>query len=127
MEFRRAIGSSLVAVLASIATASSAHAQGPQTLNDVIVSADALTKMNPRSMSVGPKGQSGTRLGLFARPTGVPGVDSLVNFTDQFTTLGFDSNDNPKTVWPYEMVGRAPESGIPTVIHMPVIPAIVDV
>ena len=57
---------------------------------------------------------------------GVPGIDSLVNFTDQFTADGFDSLGNPQSVWPYEMVGAPPESGLTTFISAPIIPVTVE-
>ena len=57
---------------------------------------------------------------------GVPGIDSLTNFTGQFSTPGFDGNGNPQSVWPFSMVGRAPEAGGVTVINNPIIPVVVD-
>src|SRR4051812_37773310 len=46
---------------------------------------------------------------LKAKTTGgVPGIDSLVNFSDQFIAPGFDDRGNPQSVWPYTMVGQAP-------------------
>ncbi len=58
--------------------------------------------------------------------SGVPGIDSLVNFTDQFTADGFDGLGNPQSVWPYEMVGAPPGSGITTLINAPIIPVTVE-
>ena len=39
------------------------------------------------------------------KKSGVPGIDSLVNFVDQFVADGFDTAGNPQSVWPYSMVG----------------------
>ena len=61
-----------------------------------------------------------------AASTGVPGIDSLANWSDQFTVPGFDFNGNPQSVWPYTMVGTAPESGQTTTFRAPVIPVTVD-
>ena len=58
--------------------------------------------------------------------TPVPGIDSLQNWTGQFSFPGFDSNGNPQSVWPYAMVGRQPESGQVTNFRAPVIPVIVE-
>ena len=61
-----------------------------------------------------------------AATTGTPGVDSLANWSDQFTAPGFDFNGNPQSVWPYTMVGTPPESGITTTIKSPIVPVTVD-
>lgn len=61
-----------------------------------------------------------------AAPSGVPGVDSVANWTDQFTAPGFDTAGNPQSVWPYEMVGAPPESGRTTIINAPIIPVTVE-
>ena len=62
----------------------------------------------------------------FTATTGTPGVDSLVNWSDQFTAPGFDGAGNPQSVWPYTMVGTPPESGISTTIKSPIVPVVVD-
>jgi hypothetical protein len=54
------------------------------------------------------------------------GIDSLVNWSDQFTYAGYDGNGNAQLVWPYTMVGTAPESGQTTTIRAPVVPVTVD-
>jgi hypothetical protein len=58
--------------------------------------------------------------------TPVPGIDSLKNWTGAFTEPGFDGNGNPQSVWPYAMVGRAPQQGGSLTLHAPIIPVIVD-
>lgn len=58
--------------------------------------------------------------------TGLPGVDSLTNWSDQFTEPGFDFFGNPQSVWPYTMVGTPPESGQTTIFRAPVVPVTVD-
>ena len=58
--------------------------------------------------------------------SGVPGIDSIANWTDQFIADGFDDVGNPKSVWPYSMVGAPPESGRTTRIHAPIIPVTVE-
>jgi hypothetical protein len=60
------------------------------------------------------------------KKSGVPGIDSLANFVDQFTADGFDTDGNPQSVWPYSMVGAAPESNRTTVFNAPVIPVVVE-
>jgi hypothetical protein len=58
--------------------------------------------------------------------SGLPGVDSLTNWSDQFTEPGFDFFGNPQSVWPYTMVGTPPESGQTTTFRAPIIPVTVD-
>jgi hypothetical protein len=57
---------------------------------------------------------------------GVPGIDSLANFTGQYFTPGFDPSGNPQTAWYYAMVGNSPELGGVTVIDAPIIPVSVE-
>jgi hypothetical protein len=61
-----------------------------------------------------------------AATVGIPGVDTLVNWSDQFVTPGYDYNGNFQSVWPYTMVGTPPESGMTSNIHAPVIPITLD-
>lgn len=61
-----------------------------------------------------------------AAAVGVPGIDSRVNWTDQFSSQGYDGNGNPQSVWPYAMVGLPPESGATTRFLAPVVPVTID-
>jgi hypothetical protein len=61
-----------------------------------------------------------------ATTSGLPGVDSVANWSDQFITPGFDFFGNPQSVWPYTMVGAPPESGQGTNIRAPIVPVILD-
>lgn len=58
--------------------------------------------------------------------SGIPGIDSIVNWSDQFISPGFDSNGNPQSVWPYTMVGNSPQSGRGALITAPVVPVTVE-
>src|SRR5258706_4378609 len=58
--------------------------------------------------------------------SGLPGVDSLTNWSDQFSAPGFDFFGNPQSVWPYTMVGNPPESSQSTTFRAPVVPVTVD-
>ena len=58
--------------------------------------------------------------------TGLPGVDTLTNWSDQFTAAGYDNNGNPQSVWPYTMVGTPPESGQTTSFNAPIVPVTVE-
>jgi len=54
------------------------------------------------------------------------GVDTLTNFSGQFTAPGFDNDGNPQSVWPFTMVGRDPQLGRTTKFNAPVIPVTVE-
>lgn len=72
------------------------------------------------------QGQNGGAFTANSALGGVPGIDSLTNFTDEFTSPGFDFDGNPQSVWPYEMVGRAPERNATSHINAPIIPVVLD-
>jgi hypothetical protein len=58
--------------------------------------------------------------------SGLPGIDSIINFTGQYTFPGVDSLGNPQSVWPWAMVGRSPRTNQTTVIGAPIIPVSID-
>jgi hypothetical protein len=57
---------------------------------------------------------------------GVPGLNSIVNFTSSFNAQGVDPNGNPQTNWPFAMVGRAPPGGQETDFRAPIVPVVLD-
>ena len=63
---------------------------------------------------------------LNAASSGVPGIDSLANWSDQFVYPGYDGNGNAQSVWPYTMVGSRPESGRTTTLRAPIVPVTVE-
>jgi hypothetical protein len=58
--------------------------------------------------------------------SGVPGIDSLVNFTGQYRANGVDSSGNPVTEWSYAMVGHSPRSEEGVTLRAPVIAVSMD-
>lgn len=58
--------------------------------------------------------------------SGVPGIDSLVNFTGQYRANGVDSSGNPVTHWTYAMVGHSPRSEEGVTLRAPVIAVSMD-
>jgi hypothetical protein len=58
--------------------------------------------------------------------SGIPGIDSIVNWSGQFESPGFDSNGNPQSVWPFTMVGNSPESRQSASITAPIVPVTVE-
>ncbi len=53
---------------------------------------------------------------------GIPGIDSIVNFTGQFNANGIGVDGSPQNLWFYSMVGNEPEQGGLTLIQSPIIP-----
>src|SRR3954470_3374783 len=53
-------------------------------------------------------------------------IDTLINFSRSFTAPGFDGDGNPQSVWPYTMIGRAPEQNRTTRFNTPIIPVTVE-
>lgn len=80
-------------------------------------SSDNLVNAGTTKPSAGPKNSA---------TVGLPGVDSLANWSDQFIAPGFDSNGNPQSVWPFTMVGAPPESGRTTRFRAPIVPVTLD-
>ncbi len=58
--------------------------------------------------------------------TGVPGIDSLANFTGRYRANGFDGSGAPQKDWIYAMVGASPQRGGTTRVRAPVIPVSID-
>jgi len=89
-------------------------------------SIDELQQATPRTVGLAANKHAGAGIIKDAATSGLPGVDSITNWSDQFTEPGFDSNGNPQSVWPYTMVGNPPESNRPTTFNAPVVPVTLD-
>jgi hypothetical protein len=128
---QKAFRSSVYATLFLVAAACPfvLAAQGTKTIDSVKISKEALAKMTLRNgqylAAAGHKNHAGRKLGAASTFASVPGIDSLINWTGQFTAPGFDSNNNPQSVWPFEMVGNAPESNQTAVLRAPIVPVTV--
>src|SRR5450432_1304383 len=93
-----------------------------------------IQKLSPKTMHSADASFTGGRVKYLPNGTkitssataGLPGVDSVTNWSDQFTEPGYDFFGNPQTVWPYTIVGTPPESGQTTTFRAPIIPVTVD-
>src|SRR5882724_8679723 len=119
----------LATLLSAALTTTTAFAQNA-AIQSKKLPLSLLRKMSPHAAhsnaSFAKVGQAKKSLMSTAATSGIPGVDSVVNWSDQFTSPGFDSNGNPQSVWPYTMVGNSPDSGGTTYIHAPVVPVTLD-
>ena len=121
----------LIVGAAVLLTASSMYAASNQAaIASKALPMSALKKMRAQtahpSDAISKFATSKPGLSKFAATTGLPGVDSLTNWSDSFTAGGFDGAGNPQSVWPYTMVGTPPESGRTTVVKAPIVPVTVD-
>src|SRR5882724_8543992 len=118
-----------LATLLSTALTTTAFAQNA-AIQSKKLPLSLLRKMNPHAAhsnaSFAKVGQAKKSLISTAATSGIPGIDSVVNWSDQFTAPGFDSNGNAQSVWPYTMVGNPPESGRTANITAPIVPVVLD-
>jgi hypothetical protein len=84
-----------------------------------------LENAQPLHSTVGP--HNNTNLDFSSQNTsGLPGIDSVVNFVQPFHAPGVDRSGNPQNLWFYAMVGRSPQRGDTTYIPAPIIPVSFD-
>ena len=125
---------SLFFCLFVLATAISSRAQDPDSITKADVSGARLRSThvmpsgkNPKLlMQIGKHQNTGTPSSASATTTGIPGIDSLVNFSGDFFTPGFDPNGNPQNHWFFNTVGNRPELGGTTTLDAPVVPVFLD-
>jgi hypothetical protein len=115
-----------VVALALNVSTSRAFAQAASGADPHQLPRQFLKKAVPRRSHLQAPGKNGgiTKNAATAN-AGVPGIDSLANWTGQFRAPGFDGNNNPQSVWPFQMVGAPPESGVTTTITAPIVPVTV--
>ncbi len=121
----------LVGLATLLVAASTLTTFAQQAIQSRKLPASALLKMKPSTLH---SDQNLKRNGVTknalsfktAASSGIPGIDSIVNWSDQFNYAGFDGNGNAQSVWPYTMVGNPPESGRTTSIRAPIVPVTVE-
>src|ERR1041385_7354527 len=120
----------LPVVILVLLTLSSSLTFAQNSIDSARVPFSFFQKISPRTARPGEFTSGGktknSGVSKAAATSGLPGIDSVVNWSDQFTAPGFDFNGNPQSVWPYTMVGHPPESGIPSFIGAPIIPVGLD-
>src|SRR6202030_3810157 len=68
-------------------------------------------------------GQTGTAQ---ATLPGIPGIDSVLNFSGAYATPGFDSNGQPQSNWLFNTLGKRPDRGGTTTVNAPIVPVSLD-
>jgi hypothetical protein len=87
------------------------------------LSPDALNNSTGKSVHVVPNGHKN---GMDHARHGIPFIDSLVNWNDQYFTDGVDSSNQPVKRWFTNMVGNPPNNHGTTNINAPIVPIIMD-
>ena len=75
------------------------------------------------SINRAPTGLNGTQQ---ATLPGIPGIDSVPNFSGAYSTSGFDSNGKPQSDWLFNTLGNTPAKGGTTTIAAPIVPVALD-
>ena len=116
----------VLALALNVLSTSRAFAQAAKSVDKFQLPRQFLKKALPLKSHLQAPGKNGgiTKNAVTANAS-VPGIDSLANWTGQFTAPGFDFFDNPQSAWPFEMVGAPPESGRKTTIGAPIVPVTV--
>jgi len=111
---------SLVVCVVALASAISVQAQDPDQITAADVAGQSLkfTRVNPKGM-----GQTGTDQ---ATLPGIPGIDSVPNFSGAYSTPGVDSNGKPQSNWLFNTLGNAPAKGGTTTLDAPIVPVSLD-
>jgi len=128
---RSLIARSIAGLCLSAGLAQATFALGP---NEIPI--DALKGLNPHTGSLTAKhgaaklsgfaaADAGTIQNAATQGSGVPGIDSVANFTGSFVAAGLDPLGNPQSKWYYAMVGSRPDDGRAVSIDAPIIPVVV--
>lgn len=75
------------------------------------------------SINRAPAGLNGTQQ---ATLPGIPGIDSVLNFSGAYSTPGFLSNGQPNSNWLFNTLGNAPANGGTTTLDAPIVPVALD-
>lgn len=116
-----ALGLGLAAALAMlVAGPSSAQTAAPDQITS------AFTKnfdLQYTSINRAPTGLNGTQQ---ATLPGIPGIDSVPNFSGRYSTPGFSSNGQPRSHWLFNTLGNTPANGGTTTVDGPIVPVALD-
>jgi hypothetical protein len=118
-KYRLALGS-VAALALLVAGPSWAQTAAPDQITG------AFTKnfdLRYTSINRAPAGLNGTQQ---ATLPGIPGIDSVPNFSGAYSTPGFRSNGQPRSNWLFNTLGNTPANGGTTTIDAPIVPVALD-
>jgi hypothetical protein len=110
----------LIGCLAASTGAVGARAQDADQVTAADVASEQLkfTRVSPKAV-----GLNGTQQ---ATLPGIPGVDSVPNFSGAYSTPGIDPTGKPQSNWLFNTLGNRPDAGGTTTLNAPVIPVTLD-
>jgi hypothetical protein len=110
----------LIAGLAAASAAVSVQAQDP----DQITAADvANARVKFTHVSLAATGKNVTDQATLA---GIPGIDSVPNFSGEYVAPGVDPSGKPQDHWFFNTLGNRPELGGTTTLNAPIVPVSLD-
>ncbi len=114
----RGLHACFVALLITLSTSMLARAQHPDQITAADVKGVSLhfTTVN-RAAAL----QNGT-----TTLPGIPGIDSVPNFSGAYSTPGFAPTGKPQNNWRFNTLGNAPANGGTTSINAPIVPVSLD-
>lgn len=104
----------------TFSTCALAQAQDPDQITAADVKGVSLQFTSVKGLTTG---QNGTQQ---ATLPGIPGIDSVPNFSGAYSTPGFGPNGQPQTNWLFNTLGNAPENGGTTTVNGPIVPVSLD-
>ena len=118
----------------ALAASAGAWAQDPDSITAADVAGSRLHSMKATTpsknakllMQIGKHQNTGTPSSASATTTGITGIDSLINFSGDFMTPGFDPNGKAQDHWFFNSIGNRPELGGTTTLDAPIVPVFLD-
>jgi hypothetical protein len=120
-----AFGSLFISCTAASAQVPSSALPTPigKPCNALLCNASDLATAVPRSTVLPPHAHSN---GQAHARSGIPNIDSLVNFSDHYFAYGVDSNGHAVREWYTNTVGNPPNTPGTTTLNAPIVPVIID-
>lgn len=109
--------------LASLAIFAFATLGFAQVMESDQLPMNALNNSTGKDVHVTPNGHKN---GMDHARKGIPNIDSILNYNDQYFANGVDSNNQPVSRWFTNMVGNPPNTHGTTTFNAPIVPIIMD-
>jgi hypothetical protein len=110
----------LVVSAVVLASAAGIRAQDPDQITAADVAGYRLKFTHLNLPSIGKTGAAQATL------PGIAGIDSVPNFSGQYSTPGFDANGVAKSNWLFNTLGNSPTKSHTTTLDAPIVPVALD-
>ena len=114
------------AILVTLSTAVAVKAQDPDQITAADVAGDRLSFSQPSLSPLGKAGMPQMTGTQQATLPGIPGIDSVPNFSGQYSTAGFGPTGAPNDTWFFNTLGNPPAAGGTTALDAPIVPVSLD-